>query len=185
MSGPPGSGKSTLARLLAKEIDAVVVDHDYLRSFFLTENLPWTQSARLAYGMQWTFAESQLKDGRSVIIDSTCNYPETRDQGIELAQRYKCIYKYIECKITDIHTLGERLRNRTGMRSQRTGIENAPPDAPQSSRKSEREIFQAWMEKACRPGNNAIIIDSTRSSDECLRAALDGIGSDLGWGSLK
>lgn len=84
MSGAPGSGKSTVANLLARSIDGIVIDHDRIRSFLLDEHVPFAQSAKLAYRFQWTLAEDMIKQGRTVIIDSTCNYAETLDQGIAL-----------------------------------------------------------------------------------------------------
>lgn len=48
MSGAPGSGKSTLASLLAQSIDAVVINHDLVKSFFLEISIFFDQSAKLA-----------------------------------------------------------------------------------------------------------------------------------------
>lgn len=102
MSGAPGSGKSTMARLLRSAIHGVVIDHDILRSAFLEASLPFDQATKYAYNLQWTLAQDMMKQGRSVIIDSTCNFPEVLDQGAEHAKQYGYKYWYVECKATDV-----------------------------------------------------------------------------------
>jgi predicted kinase len=52
MSGAPGSGKSTIANLLSQSIDGVVIDHDLLKSFFLKNDISFSESAKLAYNFQ-------------------------------------------------------------------------------------------------------------------------------------
>ncbi len=70
-----------MAKLLARPVDGVIVDHDLIKSFFLEAGNSFQESAKLAYRFQWVLARDLLKQGRSVIIDSTCNYQETLDQG--------------------------------------------------------------------------------------------------------
>lgn len=89
MSGAPGSGKSTMARLLRPclaSAGAVVVDHDVLRSAFLASGLDFAAAARHAYELQWTLAEDLMRQGLSVIVDSTCNFPETLACGAALGR---------------------------------------------------------------------------------------------------
>ena len=81
MSGAPGSGKSTVANLLAKSIDGVVINHDLINSFSLENDISFDQSAKLTYRFDWVLAEDMIKQGRNVIIDSTCNYDEVLDPG--------------------------------------------------------------------------------------------------------
>ena len=128
MSGAPGSGKSSIANLLAQSelINAVVINHDLIKSFFLELDMSLDQAAKLAYRLDWTLAEDMIKQGRSVIIDSVCNYNELINDGIALARKYGYDYKYIECKVGDIDLLDRRLQTRTSLRSQRTGV-NRPP----------------------------------------------------------
>jgi adenylylsulfate kinase-like enzyme len=99
MSGAPGSGKSTVANLLAQLINAVVIDHDLIRSFFLDNDIFFEQSAKLSYRFQWILAEDVVKRERNVIIDSTCNYKEMLDQGIALARQHGFSYRYVECRV--------------------------------------------------------------------------------------
>ena len=101
MSGAPGSGKSTLGNLLAQSLNGIVIDHDLIRSFFLSASIPVSQSAKLSYNFQWVLASDILKQGRSVVIDSTCNYEETLDQGMALAKQRGAEYKYVECRVEE------------------------------------------------------------------------------------
>jgi predicted kinase len=165
MSGAPGSGKSTLAKLLGSLIDAVVIDHDILKSSLLEDNtISFNQAARLAYRLDWTMADAMMEQERSVIIDSPCNYQEIIDKGRALAQKYGYAYWYIECRVDDIDLLDERLRKRAPLRSQRTGVDGPPRDASGTpSIEDSRALFQRWIENPCRPDDNIIVVDSTDS----------------------
>ncbi|KAL9099932.1 MAG: hypothetical protein Q9163_004634 [Psora crenata] len=149
MSGAPGFGKSTVARLLARSIGGVVIDHDVLRSSLIDSNISFDQAAKLAYRLQWTLAQDVMKQGLSVIVDSTCNFPEVLDQG--------------SCKVRDVDLLDQRLRARDSMTSQRTAVDCPPPAAARGARDVEdsRALFKKWIEHPCRPEDNAVIVDST------------------------
>lgn len=161
MSGMPGSGKSTLARLLRASLGGVVIDHDVLRSALLEDptDTHFDQVAKQAYGLQWAVVEDMMKQGLHVIVDSTCNYQEVLDRGLELAGRYGFTYWYVECRVEDIDVLDERLRTRTPMRSQRTGVD-CPPAAAVSARVGQdtRALFKRTP---FRPDRNTIMVDST------------------------
>lgn len=175
MSGAPGSGKSTLASLLSQSVDAVVVDHDLIRSFFLDNTIAFDQSAKMAYDLQWVLARNLLQHGRSVIIDSTCNYQETLNKGTALAQQYGAEYWYIECRINDIGLLDARLQNRVSpMRSQRTGVQSPPPDANQAQRSHDEFIalFRKWIDNPVRPACNIIAVESVHKPQDCLHSIL-------------
>lgn len=143
MSGAPGSGKSTIARLLGNSISGVVIDHDIFRSTLLESDVPFDQAARIAYQLQWALARDVMKQGCSVIIDSTCNFQQVLDQGSALAQQHGFAYWYVECKVQDVDLLDQRLRTRDPMTSQRTGVD-CPPAAAQSARAGEdsRALFK-------------------------------------------
>lgn len=169
MSGAPGSGKSTLANLLSQSIDGVVINHDLIKSFFLENDILFEQSAKLTYRFDWILAEDMIKQGRNVIIDSTCNYIEVLDQGTALARQYGYDYKYVECRVADIDLLDYRLRNRAPLRSQRTGVDRPPPDVSGALPGEDyRALFKRWIEYPCRPADAAIVVDSTRNPEECL-----------------
>ncbi|KAJ4204317.1 hypothetical protein NW767_004510 [Fusarium falciforme] len=167
MSGAPGSGKSTIARLLRQSIGGVVIDHDVLRSSLLGDSdVPFDQVAKRAYNLQWRLAEDFMKQGLSVIVDSTCNFQEVLDRGSALAEQQGFTYWYVECKVEDIDLLDERLRTRDPMKSQRTAVD-CPPVAASSARVGEdsRAVFKKWIESPCRPESNSIVLDSTGSPE--------------------
>lgn len=183
MSGAPGSGKSTLANLLAghSSINGVVVNHDLIKSFFLDNGIIFQRSAQLTYNLQWLLAGDLLRQGRSVIVDSICNYQETLDQGIALAQKHGFEYAYVECVLTisDIGLLEQRLHERVALRSQRTSVDAEPRDfgAQGSSCGDAVSRYQSWIESPLRPsGNSVIAVDATASPTECLDSALRQLG---------
>lgn len=179
MSGAPGSGKSTLGTLLAHELNGTAIDHDILRSFFLDTGNSFSLAAKHAYKLQWVLAEDQLKKGWSVVMDSTCNYQETLDAGMELAERYGCTYHYVECQAHDLDLLDKRLQARQPLRSQRTSINEPPRDVNDDKKadpdKDHRASFEKWMKSPCRPAEDAIIVDSREEPAACLRNVLEKI----------
>ncbi|KFY12072.1 hypothetical protein V492_04110 [Pseudogymnoascus sp. VKM F-4246] len=89
MSGAPGAGKSTIAKLLGQSIGGLVIDHDVLRSTLLESDLEFGAAAKHAYQLQWALAQDVMKQGLSVIIDSTCNFQVVLDRGSELAKNHE------------------------------------------------------------------------------------------------
>ncbi|KAH7141306.1 P-loop containing nucleoside triphosphate hydrolase protein [Dactylonectria estremocensis] len=176
MSGAPGSGKSTIAKFLAQSIDGVVINHDLIKAFFLQNDIPFGQSAKLTYSLDWVLAEDMIRQGRSVIIDSTCNFDEVLERGTALASKYGYDYKYVECRVNDIDLLDRRLRDRVPMRSQRTAVDNPPPDSSATLSADEcRDLFKNWIENPRRPSGNIIVVDATNSPEESLAAILKEI----------
>lgn len=177
MSGAPGSGKSTVANLVARSIEALVINHDLLKAFFLENGMPFDQSGKLAYRLDWTLAEDVIKQGRSVIIDSVCNYNEVLDQGTALARKYGYDYRYIECRLDNVDLLDRRLRNRVPLRSQRIDVNQPPPDAKDANHSDDyRSLFEKWINPR-RPATHAITVDSTGRPDDCLNYILQQIVS--------
>ncbi|EPS36072.1 hypothetical protein H072_10449 [Dactylellina haptotyla CBS 200.50] len=181
MSGAPGSGKSTVASLLAKSLDCVIINHDRIKSFFLENNIPFREASKLVYSFDWVLAEDLLKQGRSVILDSTCNYDETLLQGTNLASRYNRKYIYIECRVNDIDLLDRRLAQRESLCSQRTGVNQSPDlnSGADNSAEDSKALFIKWIESPCRPSDDsAIIVDATLPPADCLDYILERIGKD-------
>lgn len=175
MSGAPGSGKSTVAKLVAQLIDGVVINHDLIKSFFLDADISFDQSAKLSYRFDWVLAEDMIKQGRSVIIDSTCNHDELLDNGAALAQKYGYDYKYVECKVQDFELLDQRLRDRVPLRSQRTGVYCPPPDSSAGLSEDYDVLFKKWVESPRRPASDVIVVDSTGSPEESVAYILKRI----------
>jgi predicted kinase len=177
MSGAPGSGKSTLAKLLAPAINGVVIDYDLLKTFFLDNDIPFTESGRLSYRFIWVLAEEMIKQGRNVIVDSPCHYAEILNRGTALAEKSDYEYRYIECRVKpdDVNLLDERIRSRTPMRSQRSGVYHPPRDSQDTRRSEEyyRTHFKERIQDPVRPATNSIIVvDSYASPQECLDSVL-------------
>lgn len=105
-------GKAPLASLLARHgsINGVVVNHDLIKTFFLDNRNSFQKSAELTYSLQWVLTGDLLRQGRNVIVDSTCNHGETLNQGTALARRDGYDYTYIECKmsVSDIDVLEKK-----------------------------------------------------------------------------
>lgn len=114
-----------------------------------------------------------MKQGLSVIIDSTCNFQVVLGRGTKLAKEHGYNYWYVECQVRDIDLLDRRLRSRDSMTSQRTGVDCAPAGAVAANGIGESEdsraVFKRWIENPCRPeGNNIVIVEST-ANPEMLR----------------
>lgn len=166
MSGAPGSDKSTLARRLRTALKhSIVIDHDVIRSSLLEQENPcFETAAKQAYDLQWTLARDAIKQGVCrVIIDSTCNFPKVLHQGMALAAEFGYTYWYIECKMTDIELLDQRLRTREPMLCQRSGFDRPPKAAEGREEEDGRELFKRWLMYPCRPDDEKAIItvDST------------------------
>lgn len=176
MSGAPGSGKSTVAGLVASRINAVIIDHDVIRSSLIESGMEFNEAAKYAYPLQWAQARHFMKQGFSVIVDSACNYDEVLKQGAACASELSYTYWYIECKVDDIELLQKRLCNRESMGSQRTGVDR-PPAAAGTSRCPEDSLaqFKTWMEAPCRPEGNVIVVDSTLTPGACQASILERV----------
>ena len=179
MSGAPGSGKSTTANLLAPKIDAFVVPHDTIKSALLADDLvSFDVASKLTYRMDWALAEDIIKQGRNVIIDSTCNYKETLDEGQTLALKYGYAYWYVEIRADakNLDLLDERLRKRTPLRAQRTGVKDCPRDAKEArhTQQDGHALFKNWIENPCRPeGGNIIVIHAESNLEERIYDILE------------
>lgn len=185
MSGAPGSGKSTLARLLRASTGGIIIDHDVLRSTILESGIvSFDQAAKQAYHLQWKLAQDFVKQGvASIIIDSTCNYPEVLQQGSSLAAQHGYAYWYVECKVVDVDLLDQRLRARKPMPSQRSAVD-CPPAAAQGNGdrvcEDPRALFARWIESPCHPNDESgiIIVDSTASPEMLCRQILKRLAPD-------
>ena len=156
-------------------MNGIVISHDLIKSFFLENDIPFEQSAKLTYDFQWALAKDLIEQGQTTVIaDSTCNYQQTLDQGEALAQLYNYEYKYIECRVDNLDLLETRLQSRVSMRSQRASVTSAPIDAIEARHNEDyRTVFKRWIEHPFRPASNAILVNSSTSSpEECLAYAL-------------
>lgn len=167
-----------MAKLLQKSISGLIaIDQDVIRSSLLKDlDAPFEQLGGCAYGIQWALAGEAAKQGLGVIIDSTCFSQDVLDLGAALAERYGMVYWYVECEVRDVDVLDARLRGRDSMRSQRTGVFR-PPAAAVSACQGEdcRGLFKSWIDGACRPERNAIIVDATGDLEMCRDYILERV----------
>lgn len=122
MSGFPGSGKSTLSREIAKKCEAIIVDHDIVKSSLMKsiEEAPIVAklAGKIAYDIDWALVEFHLSQGLNVILDSPCLYDELIEKGLTLTSKYNATYRYVECYLDDINEINRRLKTRDRMVSQ-------------------------------------------------------------------
>lgn len=148
MSGFPGSGKSTLAKEISKEFNAVIIDHDIVKSALLDSmtksHLDLAASGKISYAIDWSLADFYLSQGFPVILDSPCLYREMIEKGLALSKQYKVKYKYVECIAKDVHVVNKRLKERNNMISQITAI-------------SSEEGFYKTIENSAKPRDTMIL----------------------------
>ena len=157
MSGFPGSGKSTLSRQIAKRTEAVIIDHDIVKSSLLQslEGAPIDSklAGQISYNIDWSLIEFQLSQGNNVIFDSPCLYEEMIEKGTTLAKKYNVKYKYVECYLDDMNEINLRLKNRKGMISQIKEIKSA-------------DAFKYTIENSKKPSNVKSLLVNTRQPIE-------------------
>jgi predicted kinase len=159
MSGFPGSGKSTLARLIAKNTNAIVIDHDIVKSALLESidsNIDVNIAGKISYHIEWSLIDFYLSQGQSVILDSPCLYTEMVEKGTALTNRYSAKYKYVECYLNDMDEINDRLKNRKRLISQIEQITSA-------------EGFKRAINNSKRPANvSSYIVNSDQPLDSYI-----------------
>lgn len=137
-----------------------------------------------------------IEQGKGVVIDSTCSCEDTLEQGMMLAEKWGLKYVYVECRVEDAGVLERRLRERVPLRSQRGWVDSevgaeAATNGVISLNSDEdfSATFKRWMENACRPDDGGIVVDSTKSPEECVVYVLRRMGisacDDLGSAGLS
>ena len=171
MSGAPGSGKTTIATAIAKEIGAVVIDHDVTKTALLDADVPIGISGRASYEVLGAIAQHLLNQGHSVIHDSPCAYEVLLERGQRVAEEVGAAYRYIECVVSDVNELDRRLRTRISLRSQRRGVAVSPIDIAEETRPRE-DIFWDWLANMKRPTSNYLTLDTSRPRSVCVKEAI-------------
>ncbi|PKU77826.1 uncharacterized protein LOC110092813 [Dendrobium catenatum] len=106
MKGHPGTGKSTLARAIAAALRLPLLDKDDIRDptlpvqTLLINNSPSASALLndLSYAVLWRVAETQLRLGLSVIIDSPLSRRAHLDRLLSLAAGSGARLKVVECR---------------------------------------------------------------------------------------
>jgi predicted kinase len=175
MSGAPGSGKTSIALAIARRLDAVVIDHDVVKSTLLAADLPSALAGSVSYQVLGAMAQHLLRQGCHVIFDSPCYYQELLERGQQLAQAAGATYLYIECLVEDLDELNRRLQTRSRHRSQVAGVYLLPPNGSGETGPG-KELFQEWIANMKRPKSDYLVLDTTRPFAECLEEAMKYIG---------
>lgn len=161
MSGVPGSGKSTVAAHVVAAHGAVAVDYDVIKSAILDAGFDLPDSTRAAYETMYALARHLLAQGHSVVMDSPCFWPRILTEGMAIAAEHGATYKYIECQITDLKVLDDRLRQRPRLRSHRPAVNVAPADVGVEVVDGET-MFRDSMTRIRRPSANYLQLDMHR-----------------------
>lgn len=163
MSGFPGAGKSTLSRLIAKSTNALVIDHDVVKTALLEsieDDLDTKRVGGISYNVEWSLVDFYLSQGHNVILDSPCLYHEMVSRGTALTEKHGSKYKYVECVLDDIHETNKRLKNRIKMPSQIGQI-------------SSEEVFKTTINNSKKPsGVKCIRVDTSHPVTDYLDAVI-------------
>ena len=111
----------TLTRQITKNITAVIIDHDIVKSSLLESfenDIDFKYAGKVSYNIEWTLIDFLLSQGHNVILDSPCVYDIMIEKGEALVEKYKIKYKYIECFIKSSDIIDNRLQKRERMISQ-------------------------------------------------------------------
>ena len=96
--GLPGTGKTTLALELAKEINAIHLNSDMIRTSLGQRGKYDAASKAAVYKELQDRAEDVLKQGKKLIIDATLYKVILRESFEKLANKYNVPIKWIELK---------------------------------------------------------------------------------------
>lgn len=121
MAGFPGSGKSTLAKEIARRTNAVVIDHDIVKTALLNAMNADEDPKKMggvSYDIEWALVDALLGQGHNVILDSPCLYGEMIEKGLTLTRKHQALYKHVECLLDDFDEVNRRLAAREALRSQ-------------------------------------------------------------------
>lgn len=114
--------------------------------------------------------ESRLKEGHNVVIDCNRSYEETMKRGTALAKTYGFEYWYIDCTSqTDVAELDETTPAWVAL--------SLPTDRDAAHGSEDKNApFQKWLDDPSRPKENVIVVDTSKSPDDCLKQILKAIG---------
>lgn len=113
LSGLQGSGKSTLANALSKVLRIAVISVDPIESAIIQSGIERSfETGYAAYLVAKTIADEQLRLGNSVIIDAANYVKEAQKIWEDIATKYKCDLKVIECLCGDENEHRSRIEKR-------------------------------------------------------------------------
>ncbi len=112
VTGLPGTGKSTTADVLAAELGAAVLGHDWAMSGL--RPFPELQEALDAMGLRghrgvgwtilWALARSELRRGRPVVLDGVARAPEVAGtRALAEEEGVPSLVVLTECSVAALH----------------------------------------------------------------------------------
>ena len=168
MSGQPGSGKSTLAREISKNLEAIIIDNDIIKSAVLEldiEEISLDIAGKLTYNINFRLAEYYLKQGKTVIIDAPCRFQFIVDRGNKLSLEHGAKYKYIECYINNYKETERRLKQRDRLLSQ---IDES---------KVEKNNYEDWLSQAVFPNDKYLKVETNQPVEKYLKKCISYINT--------
>lgn len=118
MAGSPGVGKTALARALGRNVGALVLDKDVIKSALLDAEVEWRAAGAAAHEVMFELADSLLAQCQSVVLDSPSHFAGIPQRGSAIAVVRGAQYRFIECVCDDLGEISRRLIGRERRRSQ-------------------------------------------------------------------
>ena len=93
MGGFPGCGKSTLAKKISKDIGAIVIDRDVIKTTLMAYPNINEDINDISYRLMFDMANAYLGQGVSVVLDTPCYYQDIILKGQSIAEENNVSYK--------------------------------------------------------------------------------------------
>ncbi|MGC2191461.1 MAG: AAA family ATPase [Candidatus Dormiibacterota bacterium] len=167
MAGAPGTGKSTLATALGRQLRAVVLDRDVVKSALLDAEVGWERAGAAAQEVVFATADSLLAQGLSVVVDSPAHYALIPERGLAIARDRAAAYRFIECTCRDLEEIGRRLAGRTRRRSQWIGLDTPAPDGQSNAEQVGPHRWRTYG-----PSGGWLVLDTSAPVEASLAAAI-------------
>lgn len=129
MAGHAGSGKSRVARQLGGSTGAAVLDLDPIKSALLESGVDWERASTGSYAVIYALVDELLSVGGRVVVDTPSYWPEIHARLTAAADAHAATYVFVECDAEEA-VRARRLDRRAAQRSQVTGLDSIPVDAP-------------------------------------------------------
>ena len=151
----------------ARELGAVVLDLDVIKSALLNSGVDWETSGRASYRLIDAMAEQSLSNGLSVVVDVPSYWAEIHERLQATAGQYRASYQFLECTCSEELRLS-RVRQRVSRRSQIRDADHGPVDAPPTDAPSDL----ASSRIIARPSVAVTTVDTSHPVD--VIALIDG-----------
>jgi len=165
MSGWMGSGKSTIATAFGAETGAVVLDHDTTKTAVMAAGIAHPPAGAASYEVLFGLAADFLRQGHAVIIDSPAVYDSIPGRGLTLAAAAGVPYFFVDCDCPQA-IAEERVAARPRRPSQVLDEAHASAVRADPSRLPHR------------PATGAVVVDTSRDLQACLRQIREYIATD-------